>query len=389
MPYWVISVWSWAFSFCNNVGTGVALGTNSTFGYALATVLAQGVSILSFILLTDVIYHGDHNTLALGLSGLLSDAVYFAVIVHTIFFYEKCSRLVPRPSWDEFWSSETWVWTVIAGKAGSSLMINMLAGQISGTVSTQMLARMGTGLQYRASVFGTISGNFWMPVILGYTMRIGGSKMWGAKWYAAYYWFARLCINGTVLLCVVAAVVQAAFYKSAAWAFASDKICELLESACTSPEYEQLYGGDFMTTYFVNAVLPQVSAVLSTMQACLFAAQDFDYVRNISMLALVCCFTPLAVAGYALDSFLLLQIAPYAGSVFMCIACWWRFTGLLDLESWTLRGDERSSRERKAQALTASLASRNYAKAGGESTMGESLLGGGGGGGGGGFTLQE
>jgi hypothetical protein len=162
--------------------------------------------------------------------------------------YEKCRRLVPRPSWGEFWSAETWAWASVAAKAGSSLMINMLAGQISGTVRTQMLARMGTGLQYRASVFGTISGNFWMPVILGYTMRIGGSKMWGAQWYTAYFWFGKTCINGTLLLCAIAAAIQVASYKTAAWSFASDQICELMESACTAPEYEQLYGGDFRLT---------------------------------------------------------------------------------------------------------------------------------------------
>jgi hypothetical protein len=80
----------------------VALGTNSTFGYALATIAGQGAAILSFFLLSEHIGH----TSAVGLSELLGSVAYFAVITHTIFFYERTRALVPRPSWSDLWSSQ-------------------------------------------------------------------------------------------------------------------------------------------------------------------------------------------------------------------------------------------------------------------------------------------
>ena len=49
LPYWLISVWTWSFAFCNKVGTGVVLGTNSLFDWALATVVGQAVAIGSFL----------------------------------------------------------------------------------------------------------------------------------------------------------------------------------------------------------------------------------------------------------------------------------------------------------------------------------------------------
>lgn len=133
MPYWLLSVWSWMFSFCNNVGTGVVLGTNSSFAYALAVVCGQGVKILSFVLLAETIgrklangapllfvgsfqrcclavhrsHHRCADSTAAGLSTLVGSFGYFVVICHTVFFYTPTKSLVPRPSWAEFCSADT------------------------------------------------------------------------------------------------------------------------------------------------------------------------------------------------------------------------------------------------------------------------------------------
>lgn len=208
-------------------------------------------------------------------------------------------------------------------------MVNMLAAQATGTVSTQMLARMSMGWQYRASLFSTINGNFWMVSVLGYVMRLSGSKWWGAKWWGAFFWIAGLCIKGTLLLAAAAAAVTVFFHGSAPWSFASHSICTLLQSTCTSPVYAQLYGNDFSSTYLVNAILPQLVGVVGTLQACLFAAQDFDFVRNVAVVSAVCCYTPLAVAGYMHGSFLLLQVAPHVSTLFVCAASSWRLRSLM------------------------------------------------------------
>jgi hypothetical protein len=196
------------------------------------------------------------------------------------------------------------------------MMFNMLAGQAQSTASTQLLARMGSGFQYRDHIFGTIQKNFWMATILGYVVRLVGSKFWGARMWGAFRYIATICINGTLLLCLVALVVPVVFYASAPWAFASGRICELLETVCAVPVYEMVYGQGFRSSYFVSLVLPQVSALLKMLQACLFAAQDFAFVRNTSLIGLGC-FVPLAAAGYHSNSFLLLQVI-HAYSIIPC-----------------------------------------------------------------------
>ena len=74
LPYWLISVWTWSFVFCNKVGTGVLLGTNSLFDYALATVVGLAVAMGSF--LAFVAADGVPNAAAVGLSNLASNVAY-------------------------------------------------------------------------------------------------------------------------------------------------------------------------------------------------------------------------------------------------------------------------------------------------------------------------
>ena len=154
-PYWLISVWNWVFTFCNSVGTGVILGTNSCFAFALATALQQATAIGVFLAFTKA--EGIPNTAAVGLSNLVSNVVYFVVIANGV-FVGPASRLVPLPSRAMFRSPETKRLAWMAAKSGAAMMVATLTYQAQRTTTTQMLARMGTGLQYRATVFGTISG---------------------------------------------------------------------------------------------------------------------------------------------------------------------------------------------------------------------------------------
>jgi hypothetical protein len=134
----------------------------------------------------------------------------------------------------------------------------------------------------------------------------------------------------------VAVLVGAVFHDSSPYSFASSKICRLLESVCTVPVYEEVYGDGFELSYILGLVLPQVSNVLDVLKACLFAAQDFGFVRNTSLVGLVC-YVPLAALGYRTGSFLLLQIAPAVGGVLVCVLSVRRMQLLL---SRTEGGDE-------------------------------------------------
>ena len=106
------------------------------------------------------------------------------------------------------------------------------------------------------------------------------------------------------------------------------------------PEYEELYGNDFRLTYWIEAILQPIGGLAGILPACLYAAQDFDFVRNISAAGLVLLFAPLAALGYHLDSFLLLQLAGWAPALLTAVGCAWRLRRL-----WQ-QGDAEASGQR-------------------------------------------
>ena len=247
-PYWLISVWAWAFEFCNYVGTGVLLGTNSCFAYALATVIGQAAAIGSFLVF--VAADGAPNTVAVGLSNLLGNIAFFVVVADGVFI-GPASRLVPLPSHTTLRSPETKGLAWLAAKSGLAMMVATLTTQVQTTTTTQMLARMGTGLQYRASVFGTITGNFFLSGVLYFSILLVGSKLYGADLRGRFWLEAERSAKGALVIGLVATVTMAVFHDSAPWAFASNQICALLETVCDAPEYAQLYGNNFGLTYAI------------------------------------------------------------------------------------------------------------------------------------------
>lgn len=44
------------------------------------------------------------------------------------------------------------------------------------------------------------AGNFWLYTILGYTVRLGGSKFFGAELQQLFWWMVDLCAKGALLL---------------------------------------------------------------------------------------------------------------------------------------------------------------------------------------------
>ena len=121
---------------------------------------------------------------------------------------------------------------------------------------------------------------------------------------------------------------MAVFADSAPWSFASEKICALLEHPCSVSEYEQLYGNDFRLAYYVFAAYQTVMPLVIVLSATLYAAQDFQYVRNISVVGLVLLFVPLVVLGYHLDSFLVLTFASIAQGLLTVVGCGWQLYNL-------------------------------------------------------------
>lgn len=114
---------------------------------------------------------------------------------------------------------------------------------------------------------------------------------------------------------------MAVFYDSAPWSFASEHICSLLEHPCSVSQYRELYGNDFILTYGIVAAYQTIIPLMVVLSATLYAAQDFDYVRNLSAVGLGLLFVPLAALAYHTNSFLVLTLAGIAPGLLTVVGC--------------------------------------------------------------------
>ena len=341
LPYWIVSVWTWSFSFANAVATGAMLGSDGGFWYMVAAVLGTTGAYASFMLAVDI----GSNTIAVGVRDLVGEGVYCTVMVYALFFDSTTRKKLPPQGLRALLSQKSRAWARLAASSGFALMLQMLCGQVRDTMSVQLLSRLGQGFQYRYSVFGTIQDNMWLPMVLGYMVRISGSKLWGAAtsagesestaayWRAAFFWMCAILLNGVLLLGAVAAGLALAFRSTLPFSFASDHICELMESVCTAPIYDDLFANGFEAAYVLWAVsiLPSVAAPF--LSSCLYATMDFDFVRDVSFVNLalyvalsLCCYVFLPPAGAALG----LQLAYTLPDVVVSVACAWRLRQLRD-----------------------------------------------------------
>merc|ERR1712216_805608 len=62
------------------------------------------------------------------------------------------------------------------------------------------------------------------------------------------------------------------------------------------------------------------SPLVAVLSASLYAAQDFNFIRNISAVGLGVLFVPLVVLGYLRDSFLMVYLAGIAPGLFAVVA---------------------------------------------------------------------
>ena len=171
---------------------------------------------------------------------------------------------------------------------------------------------------------GTIASNFWIPLIMGYTIRLTGAKLYGSGNQQGFHWLIRLCVNGAGLTAMLAVALLVVFRSTLPYTFASDSICELMFSPCSAPVYDEVFGdsktSSFSLTYalFAGFLLPSTIAPLAA--ASLYAAQDFGYVRNLAAVNLVVYIAVAAVAK-ELDSVVVLQVASVLPDIIMVLGC--------------------------------------------------------------------
>jgi hypothetical protein len=336
LPYWLISVWTWSFSFANGVATGAALGADAGFWYALGATLAMAAAFGAFFAAMDL----GSNTIAVAVSQLAAQATFAVVMAWALFCDSTVTAKLEPQGFSALFSKRARGWARLAASSGFAMMLQMLCGQVRATMTVQLAARLGQGYQYRYSVLTQIQGNMWVPMIFGYTIRITGSKFWGAAagggegaahWRTAFFWLCSLLLKGVFLLAAVSIALAMLFRDSLPYAFASNHICELLESTCTAPIYRELYEHGFEASYVIWAANMLPSAAAPFLSSALYATMDFSYVRNVSFVT-VALYVPLALCSYFLlppaEAVLGLQLAYSMPDVILSFACLWRLRRL-------------------------------------------------------------
>lgn len=330
LPYWLISVWTWSFSFANGVATGAALGSDAGFWYMSAATLGMVGAFLAFFYAVHVL---GENTIAVALSKLTAQMIYFISMTYALFCDKTITKKLEPQAIRALCSKRARHWVWLAASSGAAMMLQMLCGQVRATMTVQLAARLGQGFQYRYSLFAQIQGNMWLPIIFGYAIRIQGSKIWGAGLQnhpgalyqrATFFWLCRLLLKGVCYLTAVAIMLALIFKDTLPYGYASNNICTFLESVCGAQTYHELYDQGFEISYliWVMGLLP--SAAAPFLSSALYATMDFRYVRDVSFGA-VLLYVPLALCSYLLlapaKAVLGLQFAYLLPDVILSAAC--------------------------------------------------------------------
>ena len=191
-----------------------------------------------------------------------------------------------------------------AARDGISLMAKDLVLTVESSMTNMLAANLGLGPQYQLSIFGTIDGTFGsgaiFPTILGYTVRLVGSRVLGEGKRIAFRNFTKGMLLGACMFGAVGTVSIFLVRNSAPYSFASDQVCEYQEEACSMVVYNAIFG-DIHPGYILNAIMQFVGAVVTVETAILYATLDFAFIRNTTVVIFFVAYMPVSFIGYFLS----------------------------------------------------------------------------------------
>ena len=238
-PYWILTAFSWPALFIQKASIGFFLGTGETQLWCIATVIASGAQVGIFDLLVDKL---DSNTTVYGLSTLIPPYL-FIIITFFCFTRPKYLKLF-RFKHTRMFTSDGWRISFQAATDGGELLLKDLALTLQKTVSLIMAAHLGLGQQYQLLMYQSIQGSYGysygsqnsgsvFPISLGYSMRLAGSRMLGAKNYVAFIATLKAYLFGDLLFGFIAFMAVLITKDGIAYYFASDDICEYQVKYCS------------------------------------------------------------------------------------------------------------------------------------------------------------
>lgn len=191
-----------------------------------------------------------------------------------------------------------------AARDGISLMTKDLVLTVESSMTNMLAANLGLGPQYQLSIFGTIDGTFGsgaiFPTILGYTVRLVGSRVLGEGKRIAFRNFTKGMLLGACMFGAVGTISIFLVRNSAPYSFASDQVCEYQEEACSMVVYNAIFG-DIHPGYILNAIMQFVGAVVAVETAILYATLDFAFIRNTTVVIFFVAYMPVSFVGYFLS----------------------------------------------------------------------------------------
>ena len=232
-PYWILTAFSWPALFIQKASIGFFIGTGETQLWSIATVIASAAQIGIFIGLID--QNWISNTTVYGLSSLIPPYIFviIAVICFTRGKYVKLFKFNKT----RMFANDGWQVSFQAARDGGELLLKDLALTLMKSVSLIMAAHLGLGQQYQLlmyqkiqSVFGYSYGSqnsgSVFPIAIGYSMRLSGSRLLGAKNYRGFINLAKAYLIGDFLFGFIAFVAILITMQGLPYYYSSNDICE-------------------------------------------------------------------------------------------------------------------------------------------------------------------
>ena len=115
--------------------------------------------------------------------------------------------------------------------------------------------------------------------------------------YKAFAWMAKAYFIGANLFGITAFVCILIFRDSMAYNYGSDDLCQYAEYKCSISTYNQVFDG-IDNGMIICGLMCWMNSVFSLLQATLYAALDFKFIRNCTVICFLVIYLPSACVSY-------------------------------------------------------------------------------------------
>jgi len=301
-PYWILSSFAWPAFFINKATIGFFLGTGETKIWSLSTVVSSVSSIAIFYFLINTV----NKTAVYGMSNMIPEYVF--LILTILCFgrkkYVEQFKFLKNNMFAKHGLKISWQ----AATDGSQLLLKDLALTFQKSGSLILAAHLGLGQQYQLLLYGNLQSNFGysyggqnsgsvFPILLGYAMRLSGSRLIGSRNYIGFMRLFKGYFIGCILFGFVSFLSLILTRNAIPYYYVSNDICTYQEYECSKSTYNHVFHNIDNGTIFL-ACMAWVNTIFSILQSTLYAISDFAYIRNTACITCITAFIPLACLAF-------------------------------------------------------------------------------------------